>query len=149
MFKLYYSISSVKFFSFYCSVGWNFIRWFSTSMAGMASKMAGLAPLRNMFFHVVNTTPATVTLANIVLPFCGQKIRQKFSIHYNYKSLHEDLGTAVLPVEFGGATTKHLDYDKLRENLYHTFNKHPKKSLRKMKCEPETIARPVIHDRLR
>lgn len=131
------------------SVGWSFIKWFSTNMAVMSSKMVGMAPLRNIFIHIVNTTPATVTLVKILLPFLGERVRQKFHIHYNYKSLHEFLGTAVLPVEFGGSESKILDYDKLRENLYHAFNKHPKKNLRKMKCEPETIMRPVRYDRLR
>lgn len=118
-------------------------------MASMTSEMAGLAPVRNMVLHVVNTTPVTVTLANCVMPFLGQRIRKKIHIHSSVKSLHEDLGSDVLPAEFGGSETKSLDYDKLRENMYRSFNTHPKKSLRRMKCEPDLIVRPQTHDRLR
>lgn len=128
-------------------MGWKVIRWYSSNMVSMTSKLAGFAPVRHVFIHVINATPAAVTLANMLLPFCGQKIRKKFKFHSNLNSLHEDLGTDVLPVELGGS--KPLDYDKLREILYHSFNKHPKKFLRRMKCEPDLITRPILHDRLR
>uniref|UniRef100_A0A336JY32 CSON006011 protein n=1 Tax=Culicoides sonorensis TaxID=179676 RepID=A0A336JY32_CULSO len=131
------------------NVGWDFIRWFSGNMAGMTSKLAGLAPIRNVNYHVINTSTATITITNILLTFCGKRIREKFHIHSDTKSLSKYLGSEVLPSKFGGPESNALDYDKLRDNLYHVYNTHPKKALRKMKCEPDIMTKPIIHERLR
>ncbi|XP_063709162.1 alpha-tocopherol transfer protein-like [Culicoides brevitarsis] len=127
-------------------VTWSFIRWFTSSMASMASKLAGIAALRHLSIHVINTNSATATLANCVLPFTGQRIRNLIRVHNNLKTLHDELGRECLPSIYGGPETNILDYKKILENMYVTFNTHPKKCMQRMKCEPEVILKTNLHE---
>lgn len=104
-------------------------------MATVASKHAGLTPLQNITYHLINVSTLAYNFFNLCLPFCTQSVREKFHVHKSFNIFHEDIGTSVLPEIYGGPSGKVIEFDKIREQMYLFFCKHPKTQLRRLKNE--------------
>jgi hypothetical protein len=94
------------------------LKWFTPNSMKVASLKADLVPIKQMHFHIVNSSALMNTTVSLLFPFLGQNIKDHIHFHYtDWPSLHEKVGKEVLPKEYGGATDTEIEYQKLYANL--------------------------------
>jgi hypothetical protein len=129
------------------------LKWLAPTNVKVASTKAELLPLKQMEVHVVNSSTLMNTAISLVFPLLSQSIKEQVYFHYqNFPSLHEHIGSEILPIEYGGQRTmsfddlnnylyKHEDY--LNQSLTYGFVKSPTEAVKdkkKQKKESHVIA---------
>jgi hypothetical protein len=97
---------------------WKLLKFFAPSNVKVGSQKTELLPLKNIEFHVVNTSAVINAATQLLYPFLNKDIKNKIFFHYNnYETLHAHLGRECLPAEYGGEGGK-IDFDDLYGVLF-------------------------------
>uniref|UniRef100_A0A182MAH1 CRAL-TRIO domain-containing protein n=1 Tax=Anopheles culicifacies TaxID=139723 RepID=A0A182MAH1_9DIPT len=77
----------------------------------IGSAKTDLLPLKNIEFHVVNSSIFMNAAIAILYPMLSKKIKDQVRFHYsNWESLHEYIPADILPQEYGGTSGKQFDF---------------------------------------
>uniref|UniRef100_A0A182VUK4 CRAL-TRIO domain-containing protein n=1 Tax=Anopheles minimus TaxID=112268 RepID=A0A182VUK4_9DIPT len=77
----------------------------------IGSAKTDLLPLKNIEFHVVNSSVFMNAAIAILYPMLSKKIKDQVRFHYsNWESLHEYIPADILPQEYGGTSGKQFDF---------------------------------------
>uniref|UniRef100_A0A182NES0 CRAL-TRIO domain-containing protein n=1 Tax=Anopheles dirus TaxID=7168 RepID=A0A182NES0_9DIPT len=77
----------------------------------IGSAKTDLLPLKNIEFHVVNSSVFMNAAIAILYPMLSKKIKESVRFHYsNWESLHEYIPADILPQEYGGTCGKTFDF---------------------------------------
>ncbi|XP_053665494.1 alpha-tocopherol transfer protein-like [Anopheles marshallii] len=77
----------------------------------IGSAKTDLLPLKNIEFHVVNSSVFMNAAIAILYPMLSKKIKDQVRFHYsNWESLHQHIPADILPQEYGGTSGKQFDF---------------------------------------
>ncbi|XP_050072387.1 uncharacterized protein LOC126560472 [Anopheles maculipalpis] len=80
----------------------------------IGSAKTDLLPLKNIEFHVVNSSVFMNAAIAILYPMLSKKIKDQVRFHYsNWESLHEYIQPDILPQEYGGTAGKQFDFQSI------------------------------------
>ncbi|XP_058056606.1 alpha-tocopherol transfer protein-like [Anopheles bellator] len=84
----------------------------------VGSAKADLLPLKNIEFHVVNSSVFMNAAVAILYPMLSKKIKESVHFHYsNWSSLHQYIPTDILPEEYGGTSGTTFDYQAINAQV--------------------------------
>lgn len=106
---------------------WKVLKWFTPHNSMLSSRFANLTPLKNLDFHIINTSNLLNSLINLTFPFFSKSLKEKIHFHHdNLDFLKEYLGRDILPEEYGGPKGTKLDLEKIYRNLFNANHYYPK-----------------------
>uniref|UniRef100_A0A182P9H0 CRAL-TRIO domain-containing protein n=1 Tax=Anopheles epiroticus TaxID=199890 RepID=A0A182P9H0_9DIPT len=89
----------------------------------IGSAKTDLLPLKNIEFHVVNSSVFMNAAIAILYPMLSKKIKDQVRFHYsNWDSLHEYIPADILPQEYGGTGGKVFDFKSIHGQVLDRAN---------------------------
>uniref|UniRef100_A0A2C9H8N2 CRAL-TRIO domain-containing protein n=1 Tax=Anopheles quadriannulatus TaxID=34691 RepID=A0A2C9H8N2_ANOQN len=89
----------------------------------IGSAKTDLLPLKNIEFHVVNSSVFMNAAIAILYPMLSKKIKDQVRFHYsNWASLHEYIPADILPAEYGGTAGKTFDFQTIHGQVLDRTN---------------------------
>uniref|UniRef100_A0A182J421 CRAL-TRIO domain-containing protein n=1 Tax=Anopheles atroparvus TaxID=41427 RepID=A0A182J421_ANOAO len=94
------------------------LRFLTPQNIRVGSAKADLLPLKNIEFHVVNSSVFMNAAVAILYPMLSKRIKESVHFHYsNWESLHEHIPADILPQEYGGTGGKTFDYATINDQV--------------------------------
>ncbi|XP_053673351.1 clavesin-2 [Anopheles nili] len=89
----------------------------------IGSAKTDLLPLKNIEFHVVNSSVFMNAAVAILYPMLSKKVKESVRFHYsNWESLHEYIPADLLPQEYGGTAGKSFDFQTIHGQVLDRAN---------------------------
>ncbi|KFB39063.1 hypothetical protein ZHAS_00006386 [Anopheles sinensis] len=99
------------------------LRFLTPQNIRVGSAKADLLPLKNIEFHVVNSSVFMNAAVAILYPMLSKRIKESVHFHYsNWDSLHEHIPADILPQEYGGTGGKTFDYATINAQVMNRAN---------------------------
>ncbi|XP_035907328.1 uncharacterized protein LOC118510046 [Anopheles stephensi] len=93
-------------------------RFLTPNNIRIGSAKTDLLPLKNIEFHVVNSSVFMNAAIAILYPMLSKKIKDQVRFHYsNWDSLHEYIQPEILPEEYGGTAGKQFDFESIHAQV--------------------------------
>ncbi|XP_058824509.1 alpha-tocopherol transfer protein [Topomyia yanbarensis] len=94
------------------------LRYLTPTNIRIGSQKTDLLPVKNMEFHVINSSVFLNAAVAILYPMLSKHIKDRVHFHYSdWNSLHEHLGKEALPAAYGGTNGVDFNYDMLIKQL--------------------------------